>query len=154
MHSPVFSFWSAISCSGELLHGSLVGVHGAWRLTWIIQMINRLKQRCHIITPSTWLQVPVCAYVQVHSHPSPQPVPRWLMPHMSLSILPACIAWHLPLKVKCYFRSEVTINMAKIISFSIPCGPETENNFPFSLASADSGENEDIQPPGPAACSR
>ncbi|KAI9531109.1 hypothetical protein NQZ68_000603 [Dissostichus eleginoides] len=41
--------------------------------------------------------------------------------------------------------------MAKIISLSFPRGPDTENNFP--LASADTRVNEDIQPPGPAACS-
>lgn len=72
----------------------------------------------------------------------------------SLLILPACIPWCLLLKVKCYSRSKVTINMAKIVSLSFPPGPDTENNFPFSLASADTGVNEDIQPPGSAACSR
>ncbi len=36
--------------------------------------------------------------------------------------------------------------MAKIVSLSFPSGPDTENNFPFSLASADTGVNEDIQP--------
>lgn len=81
----------------------------------------------------------------------PLPAPPWLRAHISLLLVfAACIRWHLPLKVKGYFRRKVTISVAKIISLCIPRGPETENNFPFSLASADSGENEDIQPPGPA----
>lgn len=36
--------------------------------------------------------------------------------------------------------------MADIVAPAFPRGPDTENNFPFSLASSHIGRNEDIQP--------
>lgn len=120
----------------------------------------------HLTSLGTWVQSspPGCVHVCVQPVTQTPPPPTISSasdmlthvdtPHPSLLILPACIPWRLLLKVKCYSRSKVTINMAEIVSLSFPRGPDTENNFPFSLASADTGVNEDIQPPGPAACSR
>ncbi|MEQ2311584.1 hypothetical protein AMECASPLE_021756 [Ameca splendens] len=39
---------------------------------------------------------------------SPLPAPLWLTAHISLLLVfAACIPWHLPLKVKCYFRRKI-----------------------------------------------
>lgn len=98
-------------------------------------------------TPSTLTSA--LGYIHLYTHTHTRTHPTHLFSSLLLAFPGSC-----SLKVKCYSRSKVTINMAKIVSLSFPPGPDTENNFAFSLASADTGVNEDIQPPGPAACSR
>lgn len=95
------------------------------------------------------LPLAIHTLVHGHTHTPKRTHPTHLFSSLLLAFPGSC-----SLKVKCYSRSKVTINMAKIVSLSFPPGPDTENNFAFSLASADTGVNEDIQPPGPAACSR
>lgn len=90
-------------------------------------MINRWTQRVKIITSHTWLLWELCLCA---STMNPAIFTHTFTPCSSLLILPPCVPWCLLLKVKCYSRSKVTINMTKNVSLSFPHRPDTENNFP------------------------
>lgn len=95
-------------------------------------MINRWTPRFSIITSDTWLlwalgfnapPVYVCVWILksasvIFTHALPIPSHPF-----------ARVSWYSLLKVKCYSRRKVTINMAKIVSLTFPRRPDTENNF-------------------------